>query len=360
MISETQYRKLTTILSADVVGYGRLVSTDEAGTISAFKSVLATVFRDASERYQGRIIKLMGDGILMEFLSVVDAVNFAAEVQATLGHRHADTAPDRRLAFRIGINVGDVIVDGDDIFGTGVNVAVRIEALAGAGEVLVSRTVRDQVKDIVTHRFQALGRKKIKNLPDPVEVFRLVSEEAKPQARHRDVRTGRRRKVGATLALIVAVSIALALWDRIEVPPDPQRSPVRLAAQAGRPVALAIHPFRDMSVSASVHPIAAGLSADLATDLARIAGLDVSVARVPFAAAARNAAPRPRFVLSGSVQRAGSAVRVNAQMIDRLTGVHVWAERFDGTLAEGFALQDRIVAKTVTEVRMRLTGQLVQ
>lgn len=362
MIANRQYRKLTTILAADVVGYSRLVANDDSGTVQRLNTILNTVLPDLAAPCRGRVVKRMGDGILMEFGSVVEAVNCAVDMQDALSGRQDKVAHEQRIDFRMGINVGDVIVDGDDIFGTGVNVAARIEALADRGSILVSRAVHEQVKDIVPHRFEALGRKRVKNITDPVEIFRLV-----PQGTPLGFRRGFGRPRDLTLTAVATVgALALGTYggfalmrsetDSFAVPP----SPVTVERTA-----ITVLPLRDMSVQSSYDHLADAITGELITGLSKLSGLSVIASpRKDFLdrdlPATDGEDGMPRYVLDGTVQRVGPAIRVNTKVIDTWTGVHIWAERFHGDASDVFTLQDRIVISTVNAVRLKVADQLVQ
>ncbi len=177
MSEEGVEHRLTTILAADVVGYSRLMAADEAGTLAALKSHRKELFDPKAAQYHGRTIKLMGDGTLMEFASVVDAVAFAVEIQCAMAERNADIPEDRRIIYRIGINIGDIIVEGDDIYGDGVNIAARLEGLAEPGGVCISRPVHTQIKGKLDLTFEDLGEKEVKNIPEPVTVFRVAFDD---------------------------------------------------------------------------------------------------------------------------------------------------------------------------------------
>ncbi len=217
MSEEGVERRLTTILAADVVGYSRLMAADEAGTLASLKAIRRELVEPKTAEHHGRVVKLIGDGTLMEFGSVVDAVRFAVELQQAMAARNARVPEDRRITYRIGINIGDIIVEGDDIYGDGVNVAARLEALAEPGGICVSRTVFDHVKDKVEVGFEDLGAQTVKNIPEPVQTFKVRLDS--PATEHvivaapRAKRTVRWPVVAGSITVLVVLSVAL-LWQR--------------------------------------------------------------------------------------------------------------------------------------------------
>lgn len=300
-------RRLTAILAADVVGYSRLMGADEAGTLSALKAVQSELIERKIAEHRGRIVKLTGDGILAEFSSVVSAVACAAEMQRGLHERNADVARDRRIEFRIGVNLGDVIVEGDDIFGDGVNIAARLEGLAEPGGICVSAIVHDQVQGKLDCDFEDIGEKNLKNITRPVRVYRI-----------RDVSAGNGSPARATLPL----------------PDKPS---------------IAVLPFANLSGDSEQEYFADGMVEEIITALARIRWLFVIARNSTFAYKGRAIDAKQigrelgvRYLLEGSVRKGSSGVRITAQLIDATNGVHLWADRFDGSLEEVFVLQDKL------------------
>jgi len=315
MSEERVERRLAAILAADVAGYSRLMGVDEEGTLAALKAIRRDLIDLKIKEHRGRIVKTTGDGALVEFASVVDAVRCAVEVQRDMAERNADVPADRRIEFRIGINVGDIISDDNDIYGDGVNVAARLEALAEPGGICVSRVVRDQVRDKLDFTFDDKGEQRVKNIARPVRVYRVGPRGSGPQA-------------GETQAAPTAA-----------LPEKPS---------------IAVLPFQNLSGDAEQEYFADGIVEDIITALSRnraffvisrnttftYKGPAVDVARV-----ARELGVR--YVLEGSVRRAGNRVRITAQLIDAATGRHLWADRYDRELADVFAVQDEI-AQTIT------------
>ncbi len=314
MSEERVERRLAAILAADVAGYSRLMGEDEEGTLAALKAIRRDLFDLKVREHRGRIVKTTGDGALVEFASVVDAVRCAVEVQRDMAERNVDVAAEKRIELRIGINVGDIISDEDDIFGDGVNIAARLEALAQPGGICVSRVVRDQVRDKLDFAFDDQGEQQVKNIARPVRVYRVG-----PQA-----------------------SEAVA--------GETQAAPMALPEKPS----IAVLPFQNLSGDAEQEYFADGVVEDIITALSRnraffvisrntsftYKGPAVDVARV-----ARELGVR--YVLEGSVRRAGNRVRITAQLIDAATGHHLWADRYDRELADVFAVQDEI-AQTIT------------
>jgi adenylate cyclase len=313
-------RRLAAIFAADVVGYSRLIGADEEGTLARLKAHRRELIDLKIADHQGRIVKTTGDGVLAEFASPVKAVRCAIDVQYGMAERNAGVPQEQRIEFRIGINLGDVIVEDDgDIYGDGVNVAARLENIAEPGAVYISRTVRDFVDGTPELVLEDLGERELKNIARLVQVFRI----APPQA------------VGA--------------------------------AQAGPPAvphkpSIAVLPFTNMSGDAEQEYFSDGISEDLITDLSKISGLFIIARNSTFAYKGRSVKVQEigrdlgvRFVLEGSIRKAGNRVRITAQLIDAGSGGHLWAERFDRELTDIFATQDEVVEKIVAALAVNLT-----
>ncbi len=308
-------RKLTVILSADVVGYSGLMERDEAGTLERLKANRNAIFDPRVAAHGGRLVKLMGDGALVEFTSVVSAVSCAHEIQDAT--EAEDTLPPaERIRYRIGINLGEVIVEGDDIYGDGVNVAARLQALADPGGVALSRTVRDQVAGKVAAEFDDLGEHTVKNIARPVHVFALRA--------------------------IAATAVAAARRER------PRLS-------------ICVLPFANMSGDPEQEYFSDGITEDIITDLSKVSALGVVSRNTAFTFKAKpiDVAQVARqlkvsHILEGSVRKAGNRVRITAQLIDGATDSHLWAERFDRNLDDIFALQDEIAEAIVKALKLQL------
>lgn len=338
-------RRLAAILAADVVGYSRLMGEDEVGTLARLKSCRRELVDPAIEEFHGRIIKLMGDGALVEFASVVDAVQCAATIQRKMAVRDQGTTAERQIRFRIGVNLGDVIVDGTDIYGDGVNIAARLEAMAEPGGICISGTAFDHAVHKVDVGFASLGALRLKNIADPVRAYRVLfgsGESGKVIAAPR--RPGSRVMIlgGISAALLIALIAGLFAWQR--------------PAALQRP-SIAVLPFANLSGDPSQDYFADGITEDLITDLAKLSGLDV-IARnsvsafkgKPFVVADVGRDLGVRYIVEGSVRRTGDQIRLNAQLIDTETGNSLWADRFDRGTGDLFAVQDdmsREIAKAL-------------
>jgi TolB-like protein/class 3 adenylate cyclase len=322
----TATRRLAAILAADVAGYSRLMGADEEGTHERLRAHLRQLIEPKISEHKGRIVKNIGDGLLAEFASVVDAVRCAAEWQRAMIDREAGMPEDGRIRFRIGVNLGDVIVEDDDIFGDGVNIAARLEALAEPGGICISRVVRDQVRDRLPYVFEDLGERSVKNIARPVRAYAL-----RPEA----------------VADLPASRV-------LSVPPISQ------PAAAPR-LSIVVLPFANLGNDPEQQYFADGITEDLTTDLSRIAGMFVISRNTAFTYQAKRIDTRQvgrelgvRYALEGSVRRSGNQVRVNAQLIDAETDAHLWAERFDGQMADLFALQSEVTSRIANALNLEL------
>ncbi len=310
-------RKLTVIFSADVVGYSGLMERDEAGTLERLKENRRALFDPRVDAHGGRIFKLMGDGVLIEFSSAASAVTCALEIQQAMAAAEPHMPEDDRLRYRIGINLGDVIVEGDDIYGEGVNVAARLQALAPVGGITLSRNVSDQVTGKVAAEFEDLGLHTVKNIERPVHVFAL----------------------------------------------RPASGPVKRAtrAESERRLYICVLPFANMSGDAEQEYFSDGISEDIITDLSKVKALAVVSRNTAFTFKGKNVditqvarQLKVSHVLEGSVRKSGNRVRITAQLIDGKTDEHVWAERWDRDLDDIFALQDEISEAIVAALKVKL------
>jgi len=330
------HRRLAAIVSLDVAGYSRLMGVDDSGTLTALKAHRRELIDPKIAEHDGRIVKTTGDGLLLEFSSVVDAVRCAVEVQRGMAERNASVAPDKRLDFRIGINVGDIIIDGDDIFGDGVNVAARLEALADPGGICVSRVVRDQVLDKLSFAFEDLGAQEVKNIARPVEVYRvdLGSGMAQTQSRGRSgwqrlARSPEWRRAGVG---VLALGLAgIAFWT---VPQFWKPAP----APAPPAMSVAIMPFVAPPGDADASRFADALARDLITRIGRVEGRSgrVRVVSGPSVTTSGNGAAgaremgrslNVRYVVEGDVLRGGDGYTANLRLVDTATGGQVWSEQ---------------------------------
>jgi len=319
-------RRLAAILAADVAGYSRLMGRDEEGTHERLKAHLRELVEPKIEEHRGRIVKNTGDGVLAEFASVLDAVRCAVEIQRGMFDREPEVPEERRIRFRIGVNLGDVIVEQHDIFGDGVNVAARLEALAEPGGIFISRMVRDQIRDKLPYPFEDMGAQSVKNIARPVRVYAWRPE-------------------------------AVADPPSATVPPA---ASISQAAAAPR-LSIVVLPFANLSNDPEQHYFADGITEDLTTDLSRISGMFVISRNTAFTYQNRRVPTKQigrelsvRYVLEGGVRRSGNQVRVTAQLIDAETDAHLWAERFDRNTADLFALQNEITSSIAIALHLEL------
>jgi TolB-like protein/class 3 adenylate cyclase/Flp pilus assembly protein TadD len=341
MASTRTERRLAAILAADVVGYSRLVEQDEEGTLAAVRDIRYAVIDPLLAEHRGRIIKLMGDGLLAEFGSVVDAVACALAIQAATAARQDDIPPERRIVFRIGINLGDVVVEGDDLLGDGVNIAARLEQLCEPGGVMVSGTAYDHLKGKLNVPFDFAGQKRVKNISQPVRTYTLRMEGAQRGWSWR-TRLVRRWPLAVALAAVLLV-MGLGLWWRS------QRGETTIDETAiGKP-SIAVLPFDNLGGDDATGRLAAGVTEDIITDLSRYRDLDVMARNATAAYAGKpvdiravGEALKVRYVLEGSIQRSGEQVRVTAQLIEADRGTHLWSERWDRPATDVFAVQAEV------------------
>jgi adenylate cyclase len=319
MAEEPARRRLAAILVADVVEYSRLMQLDEAGTLAALKARRSEILRPLVSKHHSRIVKLMGDGVLIEFASAVNAVQCAVQLQEAIAASNEFVPEDRRIVLRVGVNLGDVMVEGSDLYGDGVNIAARLESIAAPGSVYVSQTVFGHVRGKVELQFDDLGERSVKNMADPLRVYR--------------------------------VHAGIATVDEAET---------RRPAKTSRP-SIAVLPFTNMSDDPAQEYFSDGITEDIITELSRFRNLFV-IARnssfaykgksVKIAAIARELGVE--YILEGSVRRAGQRVRITAQLIDAASGNHVWAERYDRELVDIFAVQDEVTSSIVGTLAVEL------
>ena len=367
----TATRRLTAILAADVAGYSRLMGANEEGTHERLKAHLRELVNPKIKEYSGRIVKNTGDGFLAEFSSVVVAVRCAVEIQRAMSDRNADTPEEKRITFRIGINLGDVIAEPDDIYGDGVNVAARLEALADPGGICVSRVVRDQIRDKLPYPFEDKGEQIVKNIPRPVRVYAL-HPEAIAELPVSGVSVGgapqRRRATPLAVAAAVATTLVIAviawwvwpvtrssptLMNAVGLATERSQSALSAPEPAVAPrLSIVVLPFANLSNDPEQQYFADGITEDLTTDLSRVADMLVISRNTAFTYRNKPLDTKQigrelgvRYLLEGSVRRSGNQVRVNAQLIDAETDAHLWADRFDHDTGDLFALQNEITSR---------------
>jgi adenylate cyclase len=361
-------RKLAAILAADIVGYSHLMEIDEAGTLARLKSARELLIGPKIAASGGRVVKLIGDGMLVEFPSVVDAVTCAVEIQRAIHERSELLQPDERLELRIGVNLGDVIVDGEDIYGDGVNIAARLEGLCEPGGVLISGTAFDQIERKLNYAFEFLGSKRVKNIETPVRLYRVpLGMDGTPRAPV--VRGGSYWPF--LLAGVAAVLLMLAggalLWKGLwgdTAPKTELASTAKMALPLPNKPSVAVLPFENLSGDRGQDYFADGMTDDLITDLSRLSGVFVISRNSTWDY--KNKPTKVQqvaeelgvlYVLQGSVRRVGDQLRINAQLVDARNGHQLWAERYDGSANDVFALQDKVVQRIVEGLAINLTGE---
>jgi adenylate cyclase len=319
-------RRLAAVLAADVAGYSRLMGTDEEGTLARLKAVRKDLVDPTIASHRGRIVKTTGDGMLVEFASAVDAARSAIEVQRGMAERNADVPQQIRLEFRIGIHVGDIIIDENDIFGDGVNIAARLEGIAEPGGLCISDDAQRQIRGKIDIAFDDMGPQVLKNIVEPMRSWRLLLDENTPAK----------------------------TWEK------PSSEPA-VRTLADKP-SIAILPFQNMSADSEQEHFCDGLVEDIITTLSKLAGLRVIARNSTFAYKGRSVDIREaarqlgvRYVLEGSVRKSGNRIRITAQLIDATDGAHLWAERYDRDMDDIFAIQDEITLVLATEMQVKLT-----
>jgi adenylate cyclase len=318
-------RRLTAILAADVVGYSRLMGANESGTLTALDTLRTDFVNPKISEHQGRIVKLTGDGMLVEFPSVVNAVACATELQRGMRNRNTGVPQHHRIEFRVGVNVGDVIVRGEDIFGDGVNVAARLESIAAPGGIMISGSVRDHIGNRLDLAFEDMGEQNLKNIESPIRVYRVCLDRS-PTSGSKDKKA--------------------VQHEQVEKP------------------AIAVLPFNNMSGDPEQEYFSDGITEDIITDLSKVSGLLVIARNTAFTYKGKAVKVQQvaqelgvPFILEGSVRKAGARVRVTAQLISSENGAHVWADRYDRDLTDIFAIQDDITHAIVEQLKVKLLPQ---
>lgn len=350
-------RRLAAIFAADMVGYSSLMAADEAETITRQKAHRSALLDPKVAQYGGRIVKTTGDGLLVEFASVVDAVQCAVDIQHAMASRESEVSDDRRIQYRIGINLGDIVLDGDDILGDGVNIAARMEGLAEPGGICISQPVHTQVEGKLDLAFEDLGEQSVKNIPKPVQVFRVLMDSPAADRGHIAPIPARRSlkwpAVAGALVLLVIVA-GVALWQRPWERREEAISVAEVAQLLPDKPTIAVLPFNNMSNDSAQDYFADGITEDLITDLAKFPGLQVT-ARTSTSAYKGQALDLRKigqelgvqYLIEGSIEKGGDRLRVTAQLIDATSGNHIWADRYDRELTDLFVIRDEIRASII-------------
>jgi adenylate cyclase len=352
-------RRLAAILAADVAGYSRLIGADEEGTLNRLRAFRAEVIDPKIAEHHGRIVKTTGDGLLVEFASVVDALRCAVEIQAAMAESNAPLPAEKRIDLRIGINMGDIVVEDGDIFGDGVNVAARLEGLAEPGGICVSARVREDAAGKLHLAFRDLGEQQLRNIARPVHAY-AVGATASP------IRSSRRRiGIGGLVATAVILAVAGIgtaawwAWPRFSAPattaqalPTAGLPTTGVDAKAAPRLSIVVLPFANLSNDPDQQYFVDGITDDLTTDLSRLRNVLVISRNTAFTYKSKDVDAKQigrelgvRYVLEGSVRRSGNQVRVNAQLIEAATNTHLWAERFDHDIGDLFAIQNEITSR---------------
>ncbi len=317
-------RRLAAILAADMVAYSRHMEADEAGTLDRLRALRADLIDPKIEQHRGRIVKTTGDGILVEFVSVVDALETAVEIQREMSDRNGNVSDDRRVEFRIGVNLGEIIIEDNDIYGTGVNIAARLETMAEPGGICISHNVYEQIQTTLNLNFRDMGDQQVKNIARPIHSYSIDLSDGAVSPR-------------------AAPPVATPVVEKTENP------------------SIAVLPFDNMSADPEQEYFADGISEDIITALSKISGLFVIARNSTFTYKGKAVDVRQissdlgvRYVLEGSVRKSGNRVRITGQLVDARTGDHVWAARFDRELDDLFAVQDEITSNVVTALHVRL------
>ena len=368
-------RRLTAILAADVAGYSRLVENDEEGTLTQWKAHWHALIEPKIKEFHGRIVRVIGDGVLVEFASVVDAVRCAVEVQRGMAARNAEVPHDKRIEFRMGINFGELIIDGRDFWGDAVNIAARLEALAEPGGICVSGRVQEDAKGKLDIVFEDAGEQQLKNIARPVRVYRIRTGSGvpTPPVIQRKPRAARSRLRGGLVAgglVAVALLVLIGGGERVWQLVSHRFSPSQVIREVQPPALLpdkpsiAVLPFLNMSSDAEQEYFSDGMTEDLITELSRLTGLFVIARNSVYTFKGRAAKPDQvsrelgvRYVVEGSVRKVDNRVRITAQLIDSNTSYHMWAQYYDRDLQDVFAVQEEIARRITSALAVKLTKE---
>jgi adenylate cyclase len=363
MATEDFKRKLTAILSADVKGYSRLMGEDDQATvrtITAYREVITEVV----QKHRGRVVDSPGDNILAEFASVIDAVTSAAEIQDELRIRNAELPEDRKMEFRIGVNLGDVIHEEERIYGDGVNVAARVESLADPGGICVSGTVFDQIESKLPLGYEYLGEQSVKNISKPVRIYKALMDPEVVGKVIGEKRVEPRRGLKVALAVVTALLLivgGMLIW-RTAFPPVQVASVEKMAFPLPDKPSIAVLPFDNLSGDPKQEYFSDGLTDQIIATLSRVPELFVIARNSTFTYKGKPVKVQQvseelgvRYVLEGSVRKSGDKIRITAQLIDALNGHHLWARQYDRNLEDIFAVQDEITIRIITAMQVKLT-----
>jgi len=366
MNQESFKRKLTAVMSADVAGYSRLMSEDEAATVKTLETY-REVMSSLIKQHRGRVVDSPGDNVLAEFASVVDAVQCAMAVQKECQARNAELPENRKMEFRIGVNLGDVIEEGERIYGDGVNIAARLEALADPGGICVSKTAFDHIESKLPLGYEYLGEQEVKNIPKPVGAYRVLMEPrvtvAEDSEKGKALPLWRRKATLAGGVALLLVVIAALIWNFYFRPPPMEVASVeKMAFPLPDKPSIAVLPFANMSEDPKQEYFSDGLTEEIITALSNVPKLFVIARNSSFTYKSKAIKVNQvaeelgiRYVLEGSIRKAGDEIRVTAQLIDALSGHHLWAERYDRNLNDIFAVQDDITKNIITALQVKLT-----
>ncbi len=363
MATEDFKRKLTTILHADVKDYSRLMGEDEDATVStltAYREVMGVFI----QKHRGRVVHGTGDSLLAEFVSVVDAVRCAVEIQKELKTRNAELPEDRKVKFRMGINPGDVIEKDDDLHGDGVNIAARVEALAEGEGICITRTAYDHVKKKLNLGYEYLGEHTVKNIAEPVRVYRVLMdpEDAGKLIGEKRVEPRRGQKVALAVVIVLLLVVGGLLIWRNAFPPVQVASVEKMAFPLPDKPSIAVLPFDNLSEDPEQEYFSDGLTEEIISSLSSVPKLFVIARNSTFTYKGKPVKVQQvaeelgvKYVLEGSVRKGGDKIRITAQLVDALTGNHLWAKRYDRELKDIFVVQDEITKKIITAMQVKLT-----
>ena len=365
MASESYQRKLTVILSADVEGYSLLMGEDEDATIrtlTTYRELMSTLI----DKHRGRVVDSPGDNLMAEFGSVVDAVRCAVEIQEELRVRNAELPESRKMEFRIGINLGDVVQEGDRIYGDGINIAARVEGLADGGGICISGAVYDSIKNKLSLSYESMGEHTVKNIKEPVRVYRMrIGPEATPHLMKEEKARPRhwQKTTLAAVMVLVVVAGAWAIWNIYFRRPSVEPASLeKMAYPLPEQPSIAVLPFANMSDDPKQEYFSDGITQEIITALSKTPRIFVIARNSTFTYKGKPVKVQQvaeelgvRYVLKGSVRRAEDDVRITVQLVDAITGKHMWAERYDRKLEDIFSVQDEITKKIITELQVKLT-----